>query len=152
MNAMMKLVAVGIVMIMSSATFMVAWPHMTDGTVPNEKSSSALDHIYVLTVSTDVDGMENESALTLVDVSIYRVGGNGTTVVLEKIERRSMSITERISYELPEGQYLVSASSADLEGSLRLELNEDQGIMVHLHDPGEAIPMDPIIIGKLPMR
>jgi hypothetical protein len=149
MNAMMKLVAMGIVVIMSSATLMVAMPQMTDSMAINGKGSSALDRMYVLTVSAYADGTENESALSPVDVCIYRAGGNETTVVLEKVARWSMNLTEQVSYELPEGRYLVSASSADLEGSSRLELSEDRDVTVHLHEPGEVTPMDPIIIGKL---
>ncbi len=108
----------------------------SNGSIPLNESSAM--HNFTVTVGANVEGdrIPIEGALVLVySVNVTKLE-NTTTIVLEKVAEQRTDANGQVEFQLTQGRYIVIAHYHGLNGFGRVNLTEDLGHKVMLHNWG----------------
>ena len=109
---------------------------------PIVSAESASADLTTLNLSVNVLCHVDGDSVTLsgVNVTVYTVNitdnEDNATIVIEKVAEGQTDSDGNVTFQLPEGEYAVSASYQGLRGFDWVNLTEDQVSTVQLHEPG----------------
>ena len=95
-------------------------------------------HNLTVTVGANVEGKQIpiEGALVLIYSVDVTKSGNTTNIVLEKVAEQQTNAYGQVGFQLAQGRYIIIAHYHSLNGFGRINLAEDLGRKVMLHNWG----------------